>query len=86
MYTKYNSRYFDINFKWVYSISKMFHWKGEVLVTKENNQQDNQQNKDNKRIEKRSSRGSFEKLLEHDNTSIISIMNQIESNKKKEKW
>ena len=54
-------------------------------MTKENNQQDNQQNKDNKRIEKRSSRGSFEKLLEHDNTSIISIMNQIESNKKKEK-
>lgn len=66
--------------------------KGEGLMTKENKyqynkQQDNNQNKDNKRIEKRDSGRAlgFERLKEHDNSSLLSIMNQIDSNEKKEK-
>ncbi|MCS1384812.1 hypothetical protein NXZ75_21900 [Lysinibacillus sphaericus] len=56
-------------------------------MTEKNNQQNKQQNnqqtkKDNKGIEKR---GYFEALREHDNSSLINIMQQINSDKDKKK-
>ena len=54
-------------------------------MTKENNHQDNRQPLKDNKIERSGSSGSFEVLKEHDNSSLLSILNQIDSNNKKEK-